>query len=195
MKTYTFNVCFRARGRGRRSRAQDNQPAMDQNQPDRLELILQAIQQQGQALQQQSTLLLQLIQGGRVPQAAQPNAAPAPAYIPPPAVAPEQQESVAEVRGPPPAEQGLPPPPPIVTPQRNMLSEFIKCNRYFEGQSGKPEEAEDWLAQIERSFGVFQVPETLKVPYRTYLLRLRSRLLWDSKQRTLLQPITWETFR
>ena len=71
----------------------------------------------------------------------------------------------------------------------------MKCNRYFEGNSGKPDEAEDWLAQIERSFVVFEVPQHLRVEYGTYMLRLRARTWWDSRRRDLPEPITWAVFR
>src|SRR5262249_45593716 len=137
----------RGRGRGRDARLPEN---VFENAPvpprDRLEDIFQAIQQQ-------NALLLQVLQNGQAPQAVPPPARKnnVPNQYPAKGQAAhnEQNEPAADMQGP-----ELPPPPPL-RPQRNILPEFIKWNRYFEGLPGKPEEAEDWLAQIERSFDVF----------------------------------------
>src|SRR5262249_31970215 len=87
----------------------------------------------------------------------------------------------------------LPPPPP--RPYRSTLLDFIKSNRYFDGAFGKPNEAEDWLAQVERSFAAFEVPHHLRVTYGTYMMRFQARVWWESRSREMLQPITWKMFR
>ena len=179
-------------GRGRPPRVQQNPPIDEQTTPQiHLEVILQAIQQQ-------ITLWLQNIQEKQASSATPPSMVLARSQVTsvqlPAKETERHNESTAEFQGSSHPEQGFPS-PPIVMPHQIVLPKFINCNHYFEGMPGKPEEAENWLAHIERLFGVFQVPEALKVPYGSYLLRLRARIWWDSKQRTLLHPITWETFR
>src|SRR5262249_28067730 len=120
----------------------------------------------------------------------------APAHAPPPAAS--VHEATVEVPAPHGAQPHqelvyLPPPPP--RPYRSSLPDFIKSNRYFEGEFGKPDEAEDWLAQVERSFAAYEVPHHLRLSYGTYMLRLHARTWWDSKSRMLPAPITWEMFR
>ena len=105
-------------------------------------------------------------------------------------------ESIAEGQASLPNRQERPYPLPFVARSpRNDLFEFVKCNRYFEGHLGKPEEAEDWIARVELSFRAFQVAEDLKVSYATYLLRLRARLWWDFKEKSLPQPVSWDSFK
>ena len=88
----------------------------------------------------------------------------------------------------------LPSPPPF-RPYRSTLPDFIKSNRYFDGAFGKPDEAEDWLAQIERSFAAFEVPPHLQLDYGTYMIRFNARVWWESKRRELPTPATWQMFR
>src|SRR5262249_28449756 len=117
------------------------------------------------------------------------------AQPPPPA---PHYEGMAEAPAPPEAHSynsPLPPPPPLPRVHRSSLPEFIRSNRYFEGAFGRPDEAEDWLAQIERSFNAFEVPYHLRLDYGTYMLRTNARVWWESRRRSLLPPITWESFR
>ena len=179
-----FHIIRMPRGRNgsRNARINNNQPEPTPALPqDPVQNVLQGLQQQNELILQ----ALQNLQTTRaVPSAEASVLPPAPPRRNRRPTAPRSiqengpadfQEATAEVQGPLHPEQGLPPPPPL-RPQRNLLPEFIKCNRYFEGLPGKPEEAEDWLAQIERSLDVFQVPEALKVPYGGYMLRLRARI-------------------
>ena len=128
--------------RGRPTNVQVNSPEnVPAPQPDRLEITLQAIQQQ-------NALILQALQNGQIPPIPPMPQTPAErneervASVQPSVGEPRNNEKcnepAIEVQGPPRCNHELPP-----EPLRSLLPKFIKCNRYFEGLPGKPEEAED----------------------------------------------------
>ena len=134
----------------------------------------------------------QLVQGNQHAPAPAPAPAPiaAPADAAPPAVPERVPPSPPALMDPVP----LPPPPPL-RQYRSSLPDFTKCNHYFDGNPGQPDKAEDWLAQIERSFAAFEVPQHLRVDYGTYMLCFRACILWESKRRDFVELVTWELFR
>ena len=85
-----------------------------------------------------------MVQGGQ--HAPVPTPVPAPAPLPVAAAPPAKPDMIPLPLPNLVIPVPLPPPPLLLNQPRNTLPDFMKCNRYFDGATGYPNEVEDWLA-------------------------------------------------